>query len=279
MKKYVILILACVMILCLMGCGTKDTGTSNPTGPVDLAPSENGQDTDGEEEQSSFLAKVISADGYMLLVEPLYGERELRSADRIYVGIQDILSEEEISSLNEGDIVQIIYDGYLLESYPAQIQKEYDVIKKELSEVFAICYSNWIVLDNKNIYDTIGGYIQKDLVTEGIAAIDYIPDNETLSSVLNQISELDLLSIDREMTSIVLTDTDEAVGVEPCTHYEIIIQLGGMEYTIKGDSTAWHYKDTDSQAKSFTEFISFMNELMQNTVEYKSLPEAVGGYE
>ena len=277
MKKYYILLLACIWMMCMLGCGTRNTSASG--GSEGAASQNGGQEVPEGEEPSSFLAKVISADEQMLLVEPLYGERELRSADRIEVGIQNILSEEERSSLNEGDIVQIIYDGYLLETYPAQTQKVYDVTLKELSEIFAICYSSWYIAEQKNIYDTVAGYIQKDLITEGIATVDYTPDDETLVAVWNKVSELDLLSIDRMMISTVLADSDEVFEMEPCMQYEIIIQINGTEYTIKGDETAWYYRGTDEQADSFSAFVSFMNQLMKNTAEYQSLPEAVGGYD
>ncbi len=281
MKKYVILILTYVMALSCAGCGSKvvgdnNTATSNQA-VSDLSPDENVQETGSGEEQSSFLAKVISSEG-QLLVEPFYGEWECRSSDRIEVNTRNILSEEELSSFQEGDIVQIIYDGYLLETYPARAQNTYDVIEKKLSEVFAINYSSWIVSNQKNIYDTMEGYIQKDLITEGIARADYSPDEETLTTVWNKISELDLLSIHREMTSTVLTDSDQAIGMEPCTSYEIVIRMNGRESTIKGDETAWYYRDTDEQADSFVKFVYFMNQLMMDTGEYKSLPEAVGGY-
>lgn len=66
---------------------------------------------------SSFTAKIIELDGSSALVEPAEGEWERNSADRIYVSIRDF---EDIGA-NEGDLVEIFYDGYIMESYPAQI--------------------------------------------------------------------------------------------------------------------------------------------------------------
>ncbi len=280
MKKQIIFLLACMMTLCMMGCGTKSTGIStDATGEIDGQLPNNQQENPEDGEQSSFLAKVISADGQMLLVEPLPGEWELRSADRIEVGVRDILTEDELAEISEGDVVQIIYDGYLLETYPARAHNTYDVFPKALGEVFDICYSSWYLPGQKNIYDTVGETIQKDLVTNGVASTDYTPDEETLLSIWNQIAELELLSIDREMTSAVLTDSDQVIGIEPCVYYEIQIRIGTAEYSIKGDATAHYYKGTDPQAAHFTQFVAFMDQVMKGTPEYQFLPEAVGAYE
>ncbi len=51
-----------------------------------------------------------------ILVEPLEGEDERNSADRIVVS-----ADGEIPSLAVGDLVRITYDGTIMESYPARI--------------------------------------------------------------------------------------------------------------------------------------------------------------
>lgn len=66
---------------------------------------------------SSFTARIIELDDQAALVEPLEGESERQSADRIYVGIRDF---ENIGA-KQGDLVQIFYTGCIMESYPAQI--------------------------------------------------------------------------------------------------------------------------------------------------------------
>ena len=68
-----------------------------------------------------------------LMVTPNEGETELRSADRITVSIEEakILDKEgnemDKSIFNEGMEVEIVYDGAIAESYPAQILNCYEI--------------------------------------------------------------------------------------------------------------------------------------------------------
>lgn len=78
------------------------------------------------QEEVSFQATVVEAEK-VLMVSPLEDEPETRSADLFAVGTVDakLLNEkgEEItlSNFQDGMIVEIIYDGLIRESYPAQI--------------------------------------------------------------------------------------------------------------------------------------------------------------
>ena len=64
-------------------------------------------------------ATVIEISGNsVVLIEPLEGEPERASADRIWVnidGFSDVGAEI-------GSTVDITYDGYIMETYPAQIR-------------------------------------------------------------------------------------------------------------------------------------------------------------
>jgi len=68
-----------------------------------------------------------------LLVEPVEGSAELRSADKIivYVRDADLLdagnNEIPINDMEPGEQVEIYYDGAIAESYPAQIHGCYRV--------------------------------------------------------------------------------------------------------------------------------------------------------
>lgn len=68
-----------------------------------------------------FDASVLEVRENQLLVEPLEGESERRSADKIWVGA------ENTGLMKPGDKVRIVYDGEIAESYPAQIRKAYGV--------------------------------------------------------------------------------------------------------------------------------------------------------
>lgn len=62
-------------------------------------------------------------DGYYL-VEPVEGSAELKSADQITVPMKNMAPSPEPEV---GDILEIEYDGYIAESYPAQINNVYSV--------------------------------------------------------------------------------------------------------------------------------------------------------
>lgn len=94
-KKVLSAILAVIVCAAAWGC----------TGPV------------SEPVQESFVATVLEINGDTVLVEPVEGEPERRSADKItfcVAGFEDI-------GASVGDAVQITYTGQIMESYPAQI--------------------------------------------------------------------------------------------------------------------------------------------------------------
>lgn len=62
-----------------------------------------------------FRAKVLEAHDTYMLVEPLEGEQERTSADKIEVSFAKL---EQIPALKPGDTVEIFYDGMLEEVYP-----------------------------------------------------------------------------------------------------------------------------------------------------------------
>ena len=76
--------------------------------------------------EATFLAEVVENETG-LLVTPLEGEPELNSADLFSVDVNDatLLDEEgneiEVADLQVGMIVEIDYNGRIMESYPAQI--------------------------------------------------------------------------------------------------------------------------------------------------------------
>ncbi len=67
--------------------------------------------------KSVLVATVKEANGNKILVSPVEGSWELNSAELIYANY-----DSEKLSLTEGDTVEIIYDGSIMETYPAQIQ-------------------------------------------------------------------------------------------------------------------------------------------------------------
>lgn len=150
----------------------------------------------------------------------------------------------------------------------------------DMPEDFAVRFQWWIQESQPEIFDTYQGLLQKDLVQNGTAADDaYEATEETLHAVYEQLTALDAASIDRTMTTAVLTTDDTLVGVEPCTYYELQFTINGKTYLLQGDSTAWFYRDSDQDAHRFCELVSFLLQLVTELPEYQSLPETIGGYE
>lgn len=99
MKKLLVFVVALLCMMSLIGCS-----------------------------QSSNLHKFDATileihDGYFL-VEPCAGMQELNSADKITVSTQN--SDASIE-WQVGDLVQITYDGVILETYPARLNRVYKV--------------------------------------------------------------------------------------------------------------------------------------------------------
>ncbi len=98
MKKLIPLLLSLAFVLTLTGCTSEDKAT--------------------------FQATILEIqDGYYL-VEPVEGSTELNSVDRITVPLVNINPSQEPEV---GDTLEIVYDGVIAESYPAQINTVYSI--------------------------------------------------------------------------------------------------------------------------------------------------------
>lgn len=124
MKKFTILCLSVVVLL--MACSS-DNGKNNDNIQIDTVPVSDGTvDNDLQTETVSFQARILENDA-ILMVEPLESESESRSADKIMLSLKnsELVDSEgkkvERTHFEEGLIVEITYDGIIMESYPAQI--------------------------------------------------------------------------------------------------------------------------------------------------------------
>jgi len=71
-------------------------------------------------------ATIIEVENAKVLVEPVEVEGGPKSKDRIYIS-KASLGDEGIALLTEGAILEIKYDGRVLETYPAQIRNPYEI--------------------------------------------------------------------------------------------------------------------------------------------------------
>lgn len=108
MKKIVMIAFFLIFALALVGCKEKETS-------LDVA-------SETFENEAIMQGKVIKIENETMLVEPISGSFELNSADRFSVSTKKF---DDSSKIQVGDIVEIKYDGYILETYPASFSNIY----------------------------------------------------------------------------------------------------------------------------------------------------------
>ena len=99
----------------------------------------------------SFDAEVITVEDGRYLVFPLEGSEELNSSDQFTVSIKNVDSSIEPEP---GDIIRIVYDGEIQETYPAQIQNVYSikVVEEKVDEYEAVREVQLVMVDGKLYY-------------------------------------------------------------------------------------------------------------------------------
>ncbi len=106
------------VIICIVAAGCLMTN------PADSPPLESEEDEPQEREAAVFRARVLESGSGSLLVERVEGSLELSSADRIRVPIPHSAPSPEP---RVGDLVEISYDGAIMETDPAQLGEVYEI--------------------------------------------------------------------------------------------------------------------------------------------------------
>ena len=125
------------------------------------------------------------------------------------------------------------------------------VVQESMPEDFAVRFTWWYDTDRKSIMDTQEGLLQRDLVTEGTASVEFRPD----------------------------TADDTLVAVMPNCWYEIRVTKNAEQYLICGDMTAAAYTQTDADAACFMKTVEALLGLVKGTSAWASLPEPNAAYE
>ena len=55
--------------------------------------------------------------------------------------------------------------------------------------------------EQMNILDTYEGYIQKDLIRNGIAKVEYTPSDEEITAIYQKITELELWKVPSDVSA------------------------------------------------------------------------------
>lgn len=265
------------------------TSTAIISEVFDIALSDDGGGAAAEQTSFAFDAKVLDVykDGKSVLVEPLEGTDERKSADKIRVSVADTGMVGRTAELKKGTKLRIIYDGQLRETYPAETGRVYAVYlyggeaekvsgepttrayyisgKTETGEQqtlpadFDIKFS--FGSDNLgSYYDTYKNVIGVETEAYKTDEKTFKPSAQELKKIYDKAEELDIFSIKGKMTAKAINPANTK-AIEPNVKYGIRITCEGKEYSISGDITAVFCREISDEADRFCEFVSFMNEI------------------
>lgn len=148
----------------------------------------------------------------------------------------------------------------------------------EMPDDFSLRFSWWYDETRKNVMDTAGGSICKDLVLDGAASAKFTPTPDFLRQLYELVAKYGLADIDREMTSEVLAeDKSQAFGMIPLAHYEISVTLDGQSFLVSGDETASYHMGEDKDAANFMNAVKALKKAAEELPEWGALPPADGG--
>ena len=213
----------------------------------------------------------------------------------------------DLSDLTSGDAVVLIMANRIEETYPCrgrlyEIRKTadgsmedlpawmieslgemgYTVTETAAPADFAIRLEVWINGRQRNILDTYEGYIQKDLVADGVSRQTYTPSYaekcQLYYAVLALVENTDL-DFSKPVTYDNYADNEISIDMSPLTCYSLQFTANGRILAISGDATAGECVDQSDEARYFMEAVRAVFRFYRNTDAYKSMPEANGGYE
>ena len=153
MKKYLMMCFMSMCVAVLAACGKEEIQIP-------------------EKNEVTFEATVLEAyDGYYL-VNPVEGSSELNSADKI-----EVLTKNLDSSLEPevGDVIEITYDGMIMEIYPARLHEVYSIKVVKEAENNGICG-----------YPTEKDMKTEETVEENLVLTEEELDHKVAEIILNQ---------------------------------------------------------------------------------------------
>ncbi len=124
-KLYCIVCLCSLVLIMLCACGKKEQGNPirlpDKEDIVSIGVSDGENSADNIPLMITFQASVIEKNNDSIIVKPEDSSLELASADKFYI------PNVENLELQIGDLVEISYNGEIMESYPAQLGEVYKI--------------------------------------------------------------------------------------------------------------------------------------------------------
>ena len=121
MKKQILFLTILLLIVSVSGCSKKESETKPETGA----------DMPEKSSDCTFKAVVTEVNDAGMVVKPVPGSAELKSSDAIAIGKAAITDN---SNPEIGDTYEIVYDGRILETYPAGLSNISRVVLVEKNE-------------------------------------------------------------------------------------------------------------------------------------------------
>lgn len=147
---------------------------------------------------------------------------------------------------------------------------------------FAIHFETWIDDSQRDILDTYEGYIQKDLVFDGVAKKVYEPSYEELCQLYRFVFALEYkteLDFSKSVTYNNYANEKNSLFITPLSRYYLKFTANGKTIEISGDATAGECTDKSEEARYFIQSIRKIINFYENTEVYKTMPEANGWYQ
>lgn len=136
-----------------------------------------------------------------------------------------------------------------------------------------------------NNIDSKANIITKDLIELGNKTVSYTVPQRDLQVIYASILEfgiIEMCGLGYDITSENIAkanNENEAVSIEPCGKYVLTFVIDGKEYKLTGDDSVINHPIQNDTADVFEAFVKSVINYIQQTDAYKSLPDAVGGYD
>ena len=215
---------------------------------------------------------VISGDSITVRSLDHFTRLEVADYNLTYLGNETLMiSVYEFDELYDyiitlTDAGEIAYERVKRSPYPETMPEDFD-----------IRFEMWVDVTQKNIFDTYDGYIQKDLIRDGIFGKQFEPTDEMMQEIYAKLVECDMASIDKEITPQGILGGDAPVSsVSPNTSFQVYFTIDGREYLVLGNVSGLGIKNP--MTKNCDAFLRYLCELQEQLETAMDFPEADGGY-
>lgn len=128
--------------------------------------------------KTSFEAMIIEIQNNSYLVEPVEGSHELNSSDRITVSMENLDSSLDPEV---GDIIEITYNGDIMETYPARLGEIYSI--KVVAEAQDVTSGDKISVDEMSEEDAEEKVTEEDVTGNEVHLVCPLPTTIDLDNI------------------------------------------------------------------------------------------------